>query len=172
MKIKTLLIFIAGLIIADVASAAASSDPNKENIMADCILVEKSARRLTLLHDGLPIKKYKIALGKNPIGNKEEEGDNKTPEAVYKIDGRNEHSQFHRALHISYPTPDEVERARKRGVSAGGNILIHGLPNGSRRIGSLHNLSDWTLGCIAVTDEEIEEIWDAIPDGTLVEIRP
>lgn len=172
MKTKTLVAVIAALVIVDVALASTPSDPNNEKIIADRILVEKSARRLTLLHNGLPMKRYKISLGKNPIGNKEKEGDNRTPEGIYKIDWRNGQSLYHRALHISYPTPDEVERARRRGVSAGGNILIHGLPNGRGWIGSLHTLSDWTLGCIAVTDEEIDEIWDTVPDGILVEIRP
>lgn len=167
-----MLAVIATLVIVDVALAATSSDPNNEKIIANWILVEKSARRLTLLHNGLPLKRYKISLGRNPIGNKEEQGDNKTPEGVYKIDWRNKQSLFHRALHISYPTPDEVERARRRGVSPGGDILIHGLPNGRGWIGSLHSYLDWTRGCIAVTDEEIDEIWDAVPDGTSVEIRP
>ena len=172
MKTKTLLLVIATLAIVDITAAAPSSDPTDEKIIVDRILVEKSARRLTLLHDGLPMKTYKISLGRNPLGNKEEKGDNKTPEGVYKIDWRNKQSLFHRALHISYPTPDEVARARRRGVSPGGNILIHGLPNGHGWIGSLHAYSDWTQGCIAVTDEEIDEIWDAVPDGTSVEIRP
>lgn len=96
----------------------------------------------------------------------------KTPEGLYAIDSRNPHSDYHLALHISYPKPDDVARAAARGVSAGSDIMIHGLPNGQGWIGNLHQRKDWTLGCIAVTDEEIEELWRITPDGTPIEIRP
>jgi murein L,D-transpeptidase YafK len=96
----------------------------------------------------------------------------KTPEGLYSIDYRNPHSDYHLALHISYPAPDDVKRAAARGVSAGGDIMIHGLPNGRGWIGKLHRQKDWTAGCIALTDKEIEELWRITPDGTPVEIRP
>jgi murein L,D-transpeptidase YafK len=96
----------------------------------------------------------------------------RTPEGLYRIDGRNAHSQFHKSLHISYPNARDRERAQKLGVKPGGDIMIHGLPNGQGSVGKAHLQSDWTWGCIAVTDEEIEEIWRLVPDGTVIEIRP
>lgn len=96
----------------------------------------------------------------------------KTPEGVYKIDSRKADSDYHRALHISYPSAEDVARAAERGVSAGSDIEIHGLPNGRGAIGAAHRLSDWTAGCIALTDDEIEELWRVTPDGTVIEIRP
>jgi murein L,D-transpeptidase YafK len=96
----------------------------------------------------------------------------RTPEGMYRLDGRYAKSQFHMALHISYPNASDRERARRLGVKPGSDILIHGLPNGQGSIGKAHLQSDWTWGCIAVTDEEIEEIWRLVPNGTVVEIRP
>ncbi len=139
---------------------------------ADCILVEKAKRTLTLFREGKVLKTYPVALGPNPVGPKEREGDNKTPEGVYRIDWRNPKSQYHLSLHISYPNETDVARAKKLGVSPGGDIMIHGLPNGRGAIGAAHLLMDWTVGCVAVTDEEIEEIWKSVSDGTSIEIRP
>ena len=96
----------------------------------------------------------------------------KTPEGIYKIDGRNPQSNFHLALHISYPSDEDDKRAAARGVSAGLDIMIHGIQNGRGWIGAFHRWNDWTAGCIAVTDEEIEELWRVTPDGTTIEIRP
>jgi len=138
----------------------------------DRILVEKSARRLSIFRDGNQIKTYRIALGRNPLGAKHEEGDMKTPEGMYKIDGRNPQSSFHLALHICYPSDEDNKRATIKGVSAGSDIMIHGLQNGRGWVGAFHRWKDWTAGCIAVTDEEIEELWRVTPDGTIVEIRP
>ncbi|MDG4552746.1 MAG: L,D-transpeptidase family protein [Candidatus Competibacter sp.] len=142
------------------------------NRIADRILVEKNARRLTLFRNDKPIKSYEIALGRQPVGAKQFEGDNKTPEGHYVIDFRKRDSAYHRALHISYPRPQEVAFAARKKRSAGGNIMIHGLPNGMGSMGALHRLRDWTAGCIAVTNNEIEELWRTIPDGTPIEIRP
>jgi len=141
-------------------------------ISADKVLIEKKARRLTLYSKGQPIKVYKVALGRNPEGAKEREGDNKTPEGIYKIDSRNHKSGYHLALHISYPNEKDKQLAKQRGVSPGGNIMIHGIKNGMGWIASFHTWLDWTQGCIAVTNEEIEEIDKLVPDGTAVEIRP
>ena len=138
---------------------------------ADRILVEKSARRLTLISEGEVLKTYKIALGGNPIGPKERRGDNKTPEGTYVIDGRNRDSRFHLSLHISYPNEKDKQRAKELGDSPGGDIMIHGIKNGSSW-GNAHAEVDWTNGCIAVTNEEIEEIAKLAPNGTIVEIRP
>jgi tetratricopeptide (TPR) repeat protein len=139
---------------------------------ADKILIEKKDRRLTLFSKGEVLKSYKIALGGNPEGPKERQGDSKTPEGSYVIDARNRGSQYHRSLHISYPNEKDKKRARELGVSPGGDIMIHGLKNGFSWVGEMHTGDDWTKGCIAVTDEEIEEIEKLVPNGTAVEIRP
>jgi tetratricopeptide (TPR) repeat protein len=138
----------------------------------DRILIEKNARRLMLISQGEVLKSYNIALGGNPIGPKERQGDNKTPEGTYVIDGRNKDSRFHLSLHISYPNERDKNRAKELGVSPGGDIMIHGIKNGFSWVGDAHTEVDWTKGCIAVTDEEIEEISKLAPNGTIVEIRP
>lgn len=139
---------------------------------ADRIVVEKKARRLTLVFRVRPIGTYKVALGRNPEGPKEREGDKKTPEGLYFIDSRNSASRYHLALHISYPNAADVKRAKDLGVSPGGSIMIHGIRNGFGWVGRLHTWFDWTAGCIAVTNSEIEEITRLVPIGTPVEIRP
>jgi tetratricopeptide (TPR) repeat protein len=139
---------------------------------ADKILIEKKERRLTLLSKGEVLKTYKIALGGNPNGPKERQGDNKTPEGAYVIDSRNRDSRYHLSLHISYPNGKDKKRAKELGVSPGGDIMIHGIKNGFSWAGDFHTDVDWTKGCIAVTDEEIEEINKLAPNGTIVEIRP
>jgi tetratricopeptide (TPR) repeat protein len=139
---------------------------------ADNILIEKKERRLSLISKGEVLKTYKIALGGNPNGPKERQGDNKTPEGTYFIDSRNKESRYHISLHISYPNEIDKKRAKELGVLPGGNIMIHGIKNGYSLIGDQHTEYDWTKGCIAVTDEEIEEIEKLVPNGTIVEIRP
>lgn len=139
---------------------------------ADRILIEKKERRLTLISKGKVLKTYKIALGGNPDGPKERQGDNKTPEGTYVIDSRNRDSRFHLSLHISYPNERDRKRAKELGVSPGGDIMIHGIKNGLSWVGDLHTEVNWTKGCIAVTDEEIEEIDRLAPNGTIVEIKP
>jgi murein L,D-transpeptidase YafK len=138
----------------------------------DSIVVDKSARKLSVLANSKTLKSYRVALGRNPIGAKEQEGDNKTPEGVYTIDSRNPQSNFHLALHISYPSDADKARAAEHGVNAGFDIMIHGIQNGRGWIGAFHRWNDWTAGCIALTDEEMEELWRVTPDGTAVEIRP
>jgi tetratricopeptide (TPR) repeat protein len=139
---------------------------------ADKVLIEKKERRLTLLSKGEVIKTYKIALGGNPVGPKERQGDNKTPEGTYIIDSRNRDSVYHLSLHISYPNEKDKMRAKELGVSPGGDIMIHGIKNGLTWVGASHAEVDWTKGCIAVTDEEMEEIYKLVPNGTIAEIRP
>ena len=139
---------------------------------ADKILVEKSVRRLTLFSSGRKLKGYRVALGFSPIGPKQREGDGRTPEGNYKIDFRKSDSAFHRALHISYPDAADTWRAAEAGMAPGGDIMIHGLPNGSGALGTAHHLRDWTEGCIALTDSEVDEIWASVADGTPIEIRP
>lgn len=139
---------------------------------ADRVLVMKRDRILQLLSQWNVIRSYKVALGSDPIGPKTRQGDHKTPEGEYNLDSRNPRSQFHKSIHISYPNAQDRAAARARGVSPGGNVFVHGLPNGYGFVGASHRLKDWTDGCIAVTNEEIEEIWDAVPNGTPIEIRP
>ncbi len=153
-----------------IAAAAPSVFPQTE--VADKILVFKKQHKMILMNRDKPLREYRIALGSVPEGAKTRQGDHRTPEGIYKIDSRNANSQFHRALHVSYPNASDIRRARKLGVSPGGNIMIHGLPNGFGSIGPAHRLRDWTDGCIAVTNAEIEEIWRLVPNGTTVEIRP
>jgi murein L,D-transpeptidase YafK len=138
----------------------------------DKVLIEKEERLLMLLSRGKVLKTYKIALGGNPNGPKERQGDNKTPEGTYVIDSRNKDSRYHLSLHISYPNEKDKKRAKELGVSPGGDIMIHGLKNGHSWVGDSHTDVDWTKGCIAVTNEEIEEIAKLVPNGTIVEIRP
>jgi murein L,D-transpeptidase YafK len=139
---------------------------------ADSILILKKDHVLELLAGGKVIRTYKVALGQGGLAPKEREGDGRTPEGHYVIDGRNAASHYHRSLHVSYPNAEDRKRAAKLGVSPGGAIMIHGLPQGEGWIGAAHRLHDWTLGCVAVTDAEIEEIWNLVPVGTPVEIRP
>ncbi len=146
--------------------------PLPDGAVADQVLVEKSARRLTLLREGKVLKQYHVALGKQPVGDKEQEGDKRTPEGEYKIDWRNAGSRYHLALHISYPDKSDTEQARAKGLSPGGDIMIHGLRDGLGWIGRLHRMLDWTNGCIAVTNPEVEEIGQAVRDGTPIKIVP
>jgi murein L,D-transpeptidase YafK len=139
---------------------------------ADRVVVLKKERTLQLLEHGKVVKTYKVALGGDPVGPKARQGDHKTPEGVYILDFRNAHSQFYKSIHISYPNERERAEARTKGLSPGGDVFVHGLPNGYRYVGAAHRLKDWTDGCVAVTDDEIDEIWRAVPDGTPIEIRP
>ena len=139
---------------------------------ADSIVVHKARRTLTLYNGGQVLRRYLVALGRTPIGAKRRQGDGKTPEGEYTIIGRNRYSSYHRSLRISYPNAADQAYARRAGVSAGGDIVIHGLPNGMGEVGAAHRESDWTEGCIAVTNEEIEEIWRLVPDGTPIRIEP
>ena len=136
------------------------------------VLVEKGARRMTLWVAGYAVREYRVALGREPVGDKRVAGDGRTPEGHYTIDGRNPGSEFHRSLHISYPNAADVRSAREAGASPGGEIMIHGLPNAADWVEREHTRFDWTEGCIAVTNEEIDEIWELVADGTPIEIRP
>ncbi len=165
---------VVGVVAAAVLAAVRfwPGTPLPADAKADKIVVLKGDRRLVLLKQGAPLKSYRVSLGWAPEGHKVREGDGKTPEGLYRIDYRKPDSSFHRALHISYPNAADKKKARGLGVSPGGAIMIHGLRNGIGWIGALHRLTDWTHGCIAVTDEEIREIWRAVPNGTPIEIRP
>jgi murein L,D-transpeptidase YafK len=134
-------------------------------------VVEKAARRMLLMRQGATLKSYRISLGRSPIGHKQQEGDSRTPEGIYTIDARNPQSRFHLSLRVSYPNAADRRSAAARGVSPGGDIFIHGLPNGAD-LASLFAGRDWTDGCIAVSNAEIREIWAMVKDGTPIEIRP
>ena len=139
----------------------------------DRILVLKSARKLELLKDGAVLKTYPIALGANPVGPKRVLGDGKTPEGIYTIDGRQPHSHYHLALHISYPNAADRVRAAAGDRDPGGDIEIHGLPGWYEgQLNPVHFDKDWTNGCISVGDRAIEEIYAAVEIGTPIEIRP
>lgn len=138
--------------------------------LVDHILIEKSARKLTVFKDGEALRTYKIALGFSPSGNKIRQGDGKTPEGIFTINRRNPQSKYHLSIGINYPKPSDIARAKKDGIDPGGDIFIHGQPNG---LGELSTIaSDWTAGCIAVSDTEIEELWRVVKNGTTVEIKP
>lgn len=147
-------------------------DPLPENIQIDNLVVYKSKRQLLAYSKGYLIKIYKISLGRNPMGNKEFEGDKRTPEGTYFINDKNPNSGYHKNLGISYPDSKDVENARKMGKKTGGDIKIHGLRNHTGFIGKFHRWFDWTLGCIALTDKEIDELYSAVKVGTPIEIRP
>lgn len=146
--------------------------PRIEPRQADRVVIHKQRRRLLLMADGQVFREYRVALGFNPVGHKVREGDGRTPEGLYHIDLRKRDSNFHRALRISYPDDDDIRRAAARGVSPGGAIMIHGLPNGKGWVGAAHSISDWTDGCIAVSNDEMDEIWRMVPLGVPVEILP
>jgi murein L,D-transpeptidase YafK len=169
---RYLLFALALLLIAAATAFIFQQRQNPRPPKADKILVEKGARRLTLFSGGRKLKEYHIALGFSPIGTKEREGDGRTPEGIYTIDFHKPDSAFHRALHVSYPSAGDNARAAESGVSPGGDIMIHGLPNGLGTLGAAHRLRDWTAGCIAVTDPEINEIYSSVNDGTPIEILP
>ena len=136
----------------------------------DRILVFKSDRELFLMRDGRPLRMYPISLGFEPEGDKERQGDGRTPEGVFRIDRRNEQSRFHLSVGLDYPQPADVQRAAEGGYSPGGDIFIHGQPEGVE--GAWRIPSDWTAGCIAVANVHMDEIWGVTPMGTEVAVYP
>jgi murein L,D-transpeptidase YafK len=164
------LVFYAFAVSAFAGNRADS--PTQETERADSILILKKDHQMELLAGGKVMRTYKVALGSGGLAPKQREGDTRTPEGHYIIDAKFEHSSYYKALHVSYPNPEDRKRAARLGVRPGGAIMIHGLPNGKGWIGARHRLYDWTLGCIAVTDEEMEKVWKLIPINTPVEIRP
>jgi murein L,D-transpeptidase YafK len=161
-------VFVVALLCSCAAAAFGVTNAEK----ADRIVVAKAARKLSLYRGDRLLKTYRVALGRQPAGAKHCQGDNRTPEGIYRIAGRNGGSHYHRSLRVSYPNDEDRRAARELGCQPGGDIMIHGLPNGYGWMGKLHTQYDWTLGCIAVSDEEIDEIWTLVPNGTRVEIRP
>lgn len=148
------------------ASATVATPALADTGPADMVVVFKSSRRLVLYRDGSPFRSFRIGLGWAPDGDKEFEGDGRTPEGSYYINRRNPRSNFHLSLGISYPDPNQIAQAAAKGIDPGGDIFIHGgLGQGRQR-------GDWTAGCIAVSNRHIEEIWQLVPDGALIVIQP
>lgn len=135
------------------------------------IIVEKTTHTLTLYHDQTKLQSYKVSLGSNS-GPKQQAGDRRTPEGLYIVDAKNPSSKFHRAFHLSYPNAQDLARAKKLGVEPGGDIEIHGQVHSLAWLGPLSRHFDWTAGCIALTNDEIDAIWPIVPVGTPVEIKP
>jgi murein L,D-transpeptidase YafK len=181
-----LLVVLAGSVVAAFAQAGTSGTTSSEAASAsraptldaaplqpaDALLVVKSERRLYLLRHGQPYRSYRIALGLNPHGHKEREGDFRTPEGRYFIAFRNPQSDFFLSLGISYPAAEDVERARRNGVKPGGSIMIHGLPNVPKRPLTYYQTADWTDGCIALSNDDMLEVWLLTRANLPIEIRP
>ena len=173
---KTRALFLLLTLTASAAATLARPTPRATSLpratSVDLIIVDKSERTLQVFRNGRRLKTYRVALGRNPEGAKTEEGDGRTPEGRYRIESRNAWSAYHLSLRVSYPTPAQRRAAKRRGVSPGGDIMIHGLPNGFDALDAARLPDDWTAGCIAVTNDEIEELWRMVPVGTAIEIRP
>ncbi len=146
--------------------------PLPADVQADKVVVRKAERAMRLYRGGKILREYRIALGANPAGHKQQEGDERTPEGNYILDQANPKSIAFLSLHVSYPDALDIRTARKRGISPGGMIMVHGILNGFGWMGRLHRLIDWTNGCIAITNQEMQEFWNAVPVGTPIEIRP
>lgn len=163
---------LAVILVSSLLLFTSQSSAVKDLPAINLILIEKSKRSMSIYHQDKLLKKYNIALGASPKGKKEKQGDCKTPEGEYFITSKNKSSRYHLSLTISYPNNQDKENARKLAVSPGDNILIHGIKSHYSWLGRWHTLVDWTLGCVAVTNAEIEEIYSATPIGTKVEIKP
>ncbi len=165
---------VSWLIVVSIASAWANWPriPLPDGTRVDRVVVRKGARVLELFRGTELTRSYSVSLGRSPVGAKAQEGDGRTPEGDYRLDDRKLDSAFHRALHISYPRPSDQAAAEVRGVAPGGQVMIHGIKNGLGWLGRAHLAVDWTNGCIAVTNREIEEILRVVPDGTPIRIVP
>ena len=141
-------------------------------VKAEVVMVKKGERKLYLVSKGKAFREFSIALGGEPTGHKRQEGDKRTPEGRYVLDWKKSDSAFYKAIHISYPNAKDKEAAKERGVSPGGAIMIHGQPNGCSWCGVFMQHADWTDGCIAVKNSEMDEIWKAVDPGTPIEILP
>jgi len=153
-------------------SSVAAQGATQTKTFADLIVVEKAKRSLTLFVGKTPIKTYRIVLGGNPLGDKEQEGDSRTPEGRYIIDAKNPNSSFHLSLHISYPDKKDRAAARRKHVAPGGAIMIHGSPDYLSALYATGVYPDWTAGCVAVSNAEIEEIFASVRIGTRIVIKP
>jgi murein L,D-transpeptidase YafK len=167
---QSFLALVAILAIAPPFFLPSSAATNKA--VPNKVIVIKSMRVLVLLRDDEILKTYKISLGKNPVGHKIQQGDFRTPEGTYLLDVRNPRSKYHLAFHLSYPNRTDVLSAREAGVSPGGDIMIHGAPNKRSYLDEATGLFDWTDGCIALKNADIEDMWSLVSERTPIEIRP
>ena len=167
MRFLSILIVLTGLTVFPGTATSVAEFP-----IADGVLVEKGARKLHLLKDGRPMRTFDIALGMAPVGDKEQEGDFRTPEGDYLLDARNPNSDFFLSIHISYPNAADRSEARARGVDPGSAIMIHGQPNDPTYSETYYRTQDWTNGCIAVSNSDMIDIWLMTGDNTPIEIRP
>ena len=168
MKRKVVIALIIGLTFVLLVNFNFNKLPKNSNI--DTLVVYKSERKLIAFSKGKIIKTYSIALGKSPLGAKRFQGDNKTPEGIYFINGKNANSVAYKNLGISYP--NNYDKLKANGKPTGGDIKIHGLMNNFWFVGNFHGLKDWTNGCIAVNNYEMEELFNAVEIGTIIEIKP
>ena len=136
------------------------------------VLVNKSEKKMYLLSGLEIVKEYNVVFGSNPVGHKEQEGDERTPEGTYVLDYKKEDSSFYKAIHISYPNEQDIANAKKKGVEPGGLIMIHGQKNGFGWLSPISQYFNWTNGCIAVTNSDMDEIWKLIKVGAEIEIKP
>ena len=155
-----------------ISEAVRSEEKPALSPLPDKVVVLKSKHLLMLMKGDQRLQEYQIALGGDPVGPKVREGDHKTPEGIYLLDRRNPKSRFYKSIHISYPDAKDRAQAARLGVPPGGDIMIHGLPNGFGWLGRAHRARDWTDGCIAVTNQEMDQIWSSVADGTPLEIKP
>ena len=160
------LVFLAVTLLVSSGPPAAAAD------IADRVVVHKERRLLQLFQGDQVVREYAVALGGNPLGHKRQEGDERTPEGLYLLDWRNPGSGYHKSIHVSYPAPADVAAAAARGVDPGGMIMIHGQRNYFGWLAFLTQRFDWTNGCIAVTNAQMDEIWTMVPNNTPIEIKP
>jgi murein L,D-transpeptidase YafK len=151
---------------------ASAGDPGSVPLLADRVVVRKSERRMYLMHGTTVLRAYRVALGLNPVGPKEQEGDSRTPEGHYQLTRRNPRSEYFLSIQVSYPNDKDLQRARRNRLTPGGAIMIHGLPNELRREPTYYEKRDWTDGCIAVSDSDMLEIWLMTPQDIPIDILP
>ena len=165
-------LFVANLIALPLAFGDLQTVQASDFPVADRVVVDKGNRKLHLLKEGTPFRTFDIALGLEPEGDKEEEGDQKTPEGVYMLDGRNPDSDYFLSIHVSYPNSSDIAKARTKGVDPGGQIMIHGQPNIPNFSSAYYAREDWTNGCIAVSNSDMIDIWLMTPDDVPIQIIP
>jgi murein L,D-transpeptidase YafK len=153
-------------------SGSGDASSGSEPLLADRVVVRKSERRMYLMHGDTVLRSYRVALGLNPVGPKEQEGDSRTPEGHYQLTRRNPHSEYFLSIQVSYPNDKDLQRARRNRLTPGGAIMIHGLPNELRREPTYYEKRDWTDGCIAVSDSDMLEIWLMTPQDIPIDILP
>ena len=162
------ILLLAGTVVPGLRDDARATDFP----IADKVVVEKANRKLHLLKGGVAFRSFDIALGIRPVGDKEKEGDFKTPEGNYLLDAKNPDSEYFLAIHVSYPNSQDMAEARSKGVDPGGAIMIHGQPNDPTRSEAYYRTQDWTNGCIAVSNSDMIDIWLMTAENTPIEIRP